>query len=188
MFAEILIAIAAIFICAVIGYFLSFYIRRRKNNKKFLMRKATADLFYQSKNLQYMAKIFKKKDSDAYILKTQMVLLVCDSAAAAENPDAYYIGSMYLTVKNRNDKVVGSYDYDYAILYGENEVKEGTTGIKDFKKNQFIDFDIELAPEAINPDGSFDLLVDSFGYVFKSDLVFDEKVTGIPCKKEANTQ
>lgn len=184
----IIIAICAIIICAVIGYYLSFYIRRRNNNKIFLKRKATADLFYQSKNLQYMAKIFKKKNSDAYILKIQIVHLEINSAEAKENPDAFYIGGMSLTVRDKDGNVYGKYYYDNTIKYGENEVREGTLDIKDVKKNKIIDFDIDLAPGAVKPDGSFDLLVDSQGLVMKYYTLCDETVTGIPCKKEANAQ
>lgn len=184
----IIIAVCVIIICAVIGYFLSFYSRRRNNNKIFLKRKATADLFYQSKNLQYMAKIFKKKDSDAYIMKIQLVHLECKSAEAAETPDAFYIGSMSLTVRDKDGNIYGKYFYDNTVKYGENEVREGTLDIKDLKKNQVIDFDIDLAPGAVKPDGSFDLLVDSQGIVISFHLLCDEIVTGIPCKKEANAQ
>lgn len=184
----IFIAICVIIICAVIGYYLSFYTRRRKNNKIFLKRKATADLFYQSKNLQYMAKIFKKKDSDAYIMKIQLVHLECKSAEAAETPDAFYIGSMSLTVRDKDGNIYGNYVYDNTVKYGENEVREGTLDIKDIIKSQVINFDIDLAPGAVKPDGSFDLLVDSQGIVIRFHLLCDEIVTGIPCKKEANAQ
>ena len=60
--------------------------------------------------------------------------------------------------------------------------------IKDIKKNQVVEFDIDLAPGAVKHDGSFDLLVDSHGSVMRFSVLFDEIVTGIPCKKEASAE
>lgn len=184
----VFIAICLLVPCAIAGYFIYISVQNKKSKRKLETRKVTADLFYQSKNLQYMAKIFKKKDSDAYIMKTQLVHLECNSAEAAETPDAFYIGSMSLTVRDKDGNIYGKYVYENTIRYGENEVREGTLDIKDLKKNQVIDFDIDLAPGAVKPDGSFDLLVDSDGLVMKYYSLCDETVTGIPCKKEANAQ
>jgi len=186
----VIIAICILVPCAIAGYFIYISVQNKKSERKFETRKVTADLFYQSQNLQYMAKVFKKKDRDAYILKTQIVIYVegGEVMALGENPNSFYIGGLSLTVKDRSGNIVGSYYYDNTIMYGENEVQEGTTGIKGIKKERNIDFDIDLAPGAVKPDGSCDLLLDSKGTVTKAYMSFDEIVTGIPCKKEASAR
>ncbi|MBR2485990.1 MAG: hypothetical protein IKB54_06605 [Clostridia bacterium] len=165
-------------------------IRNAKNKNKVNKRIATSDLFYESKNVQYMAKVFKKKDSGAYIMKMQLVTYVGDDnhLMSVREPQSFYIGCMTLTVRDKNGTIYGSYLYDNTVKYGENEVREGMLDIKDIIKRQVVEFDIDLAPGAVKPDGSFDLLVDSHGSVMRFSVLFDEIVTGIPCKKEANTQ
>ena len=165
-------------------------IRNAKNKNKVNKRIATSDLFYGSKNVQYMAKVFKKKDSGAYIMKMQLVTYVGDDnhLMSVREPQSFYIGCMTLTVRDKNGTIYGSYLYDNTVKYGENEVREGMLDIKDIIKRQVVEFDIDLAPGAVKPAGSFDLLVDSHGSVMRFSVLFDEIVTGIPCKKEANTQ
>lgn len=165
-------------------------IRNAKNKNKVNKRIATSDLFYESKNVQYMAKVFKKKDSDAYIMKMQLVTYVGDDKQmmSVREPESFYIGCMVLTVRDKNGTIYGSYFYDNTVKYGENEVREGMLDIKDIIKSQVVNLDIDLAPGAVKPDGSFDLLVDSKGSVTRFSVFFDETVTGIPCKKEANAQ
>ena len=186
----VFIAICLLVPCAIAGYYIYVSVQNKKAKRKLETRKVTADLFYRSKNLQYMAKVFKKKDSDAYILKTQIAIFAVggEVTALGENPNSFYIGGLRLTVKDRSGNVVGSYYYDNTIMYDENEVQEGTTGIKDIKKERCIDFDIDLAPGAVNPDGSCDLLLDSEGSATKAYWSYDEKVTGIPCKREASAK
>ena len=189
MSATTAIVIEVIIAIAFIGL-LVFAIKILKNKKKVNARIATSDLFYESKNVQYMAKVFKKKDSDAYIMKMQLVTYIGDDRTMmhTREPQSFYIGSMVLTVKDKNGNIYGTYMYDNTIKYGENEVREGMLDIKDIKKNQVVEFDIDLAPGAVKPDGSFDLLVDSHGSVMRFSVLFDEIVTGIPCKKEASAE
>lgn len=58
----VFIAICLLVPCAIAGYFIYISVQNKKSKRKLETRKATADLFYRSKNLQYMAKVFKKSD------------------------------------------------------------------------------------------------------------------------------
>lgn len=60
MSATTAIVIEVIIAIAFIGL-LVFAIKILKNKKKVNARIATSDLFYESKNVQYMAKVFKKE-------------------------------------------------------------------------------------------------------------------------------
>lgn len=189
MSTTFLIVLEVIIVIAFVAV-LVYGIKTLKNKKKVNARIATSDLFYESKNIQYMAKVFKKKDSDAYIMKMQLVTYVGDDKQmmSVKQPQSFYIGCMVLTVRDKNGTIYGSYLYDNTVKYGENEVREGMLDIKDIIKSQVVEFDIDLAPGAVKPDGSFDLLVDSKGSVTRFSVSFDEMVTGIPCKKEAGAK